>query len=126
VPRELDLAFSAANQSSIDVLQDPVSQALGSARPVADLQVNSRVARAPNTLRAQVPAVIQREAARALPGHDRDSEHVQALELLVRALAHAQALVAHRRLAKPRVRSVLRRAAVAVASSSTPRPKKAQ
>ena len=95
------------------------------ARPVA-LRANSRVARGPNTRLVQTLAAIRREAVRVLPERDRDSVRVQALELHVPALAHAQALAVRRRPVKLHARSALRRVAVAVDSSNTPRPKKAR
>jgi hypothetical protein len=118
-------AFSAASQSSIDGQQGPASKDLGNARLVARLPVNSPAARALSTQHALLPAVILREAL-AHPVRDPDSAHVPASEHHVRALAHALAPAEHRRLGKLRVRSAPRRVAVAVASNSTPRPKKAR
>ena len=89
------------------------------------LPANLLEARDPSIPHAQAREDLRGPAARQLPAHGpalaraQDSEHAQDLE-------RAQAPAAHHRPAKLHARSARVREAAAEASSSTPRPKKAQ
>lgn len=119
-------ACSAANLSSTAALPAlPARVQAASARVPAALRGHSPAVRAPSTLRAAPPAALLLVAL-AGPARVLDSDSAPASALVPALAVPVQAPAARRLRVKRRARNAHRRVAVAVVSSSTPRPKKAR